>query len=60
MRGTSNSVRGLFVGGYTSPAEKNIIDYVTIASAGNAKDFGDITAGGYKSASSSDSHGGIG
>ena len=59
-RGTSNSVRGLFVGGYVSPASKNIIDYVTIASAGNATDFGDLLAGGYNSASASDSHGGIG
>ena len=60
MRGTSNSVRGLFVGGYTSPAERTTIDYVNIASAGNAILFGDITGGGYKSSSSSDSHGGIG
>ena len=59
-RGTSNSVRGLFVGGYTSPAEKNMIDFVTIATTGNATYFGDILAGGYNSASASDSHGGLG
>ena len=36
--------RGLFFGGYApSPAAlRNIIDYVTISSAGNAQDFGDL------------------
>lgn len=34
--------RGLFGGGYTS-SSVNVIDYVTIASAGNASDFGDLT-----------------
>ena len=45
VRGTSNSVRGMFFGGYStySPnaAEKHI-DYITIASTGNAFDFGDL------------------
>ena len=42
----SNNTRGLFAGGYTGgPATRyNIIDYVTIASTGNAADFGDLTA----------------
>ena len=34
--------RGLFMGGYTSD-ETNTIDYITIATLGNASDFGDLT-----------------
>ena len=34
--------RGVFVGGYT-PAFQNVIDYVTIATTGNALDFGDLS-----------------
>ena len=37
----SNSVRGIFVGGNTSP--RNVIDYITISTLGNAIDFGDLT-----------------
>ena len=33
--------RGLIMGGYVSPVSVNIIDYVTIASTGDAVDFGD-------------------
>ena len=40
----SNNTRGLCQGG-TAPAQLDIIDYVTIASAGNATDFGDSTLG---------------
>ena len=38
----SSSIRGLFVGG-ANPSYKNIIDYVTISSSGNAIDFGDLS-----------------
>ena len=46
MAGGGNSVRGIFCGGYvpTAPSGKKFrqtIDYVTIASEGNAKDFGE-------------------
>jgi len=34
--------RGLFGGTWIS-ASSNVIDYVTIASTGNATDFGDLT-----------------
>ena len=34
--------RGLFMAGYTSD-ETNVIDYITIATLGNASDFGDLT-----------------
>ena len=40
----SNGTRGLFGGGASSGvAASNVIDYVTIASAGNATDFGNLT-----------------
>jgi hypothetical protein len=45
--GGSNSIRGLFAGGY-NPTYYNIIDYVTIASTGSAIDFGDLTLGRFK------------
>ncbi len=46
-RGLSNSIRGLFAGGYqpNSPYPVvSFIDYVTIASEGNAINFGDMTS----------------
>ena len=62
----SNNIRGLFVGGYIpSPtsSDQNIIDYITFASTGNAKDFGDINRAANDSNRElglcSDSHGGI-
>ena len=45
----SNNTRGLNGGGYSSgsgtPANTETIEYVTIASIGNALDFGDLTMG---------------
>ena len=44
--GLSNNTRGLFAGGYkSSNSGSNVIDFVTIATAGNAADFGDIIQG---------------
>jgi hypothetical protein len=40
--GCSNSTRGLFGGG-SQPATTNVIGFVTIATTGNAQDFGDLT-----------------
>jgi len=44
--GLASATRGVFAGGYTGgPATKyNIIDFITIATTGNALDFGDLTA----------------
>ena len=58
----SSTIRGCFAGGYfPSPQVRhNTIDYVTIATAGNAADFGDLTASEYQKAGASDSHGGLG
>jgi hypothetical protein len=42
----SSSTRGVFGSGYTSPGggnALNLIDYITIATTGNAVDFGDLT-----------------
>ena len=50
--------RGLFAGGNPST---NVIQFITISSAGNATDFGDLTSGNrVDSANSSDVHGGLG
>lgn len=35
--------RGVFAGGYDSGGTSNVIDYITIASTGNATDFGNLT-----------------
>ena len=37
------SQRGVFAGGYTGSAS-NVIQYISIASTGNATDFGDLSA----------------
>lgn len=43
--GCSNGTRGVVMGGYGS-ARVNIMDYITIASTGNATDFGDLVSAG--------------
>ena len=47
LSGTSNSTRGVFGGGSnpspTSDTKKNTIDYITIASLGDAINFGDLS-----------------
>ena len=62
--GMSNSIRGVFAGGQYDPGSGklayNTIDYITIASTGNAADFGDTTTACRLGAGVSGSHGGIG
>ena len=41
---SGSTTRGLASGGYTPAALSNVIQYVTIASAGNSTDFGDMSA----------------
>ena len=68
MASASSRTRGLFAGGYIpSPAVTyNVIDSITIASASNATDFGDLTYSGQTNGASrtfsgcSDVNGGIG
>ena len=55
----SNSLRGVFVGGYTSPSRHNLMEYVTISSTGNTKDFGDLLYARRDFGAFSDSHGGL-
>jgi hypothetical protein len=43
IMGLSNQTRGLFAGGNRNFNQVNTIDFVTIASTGNATDFGDMT-----------------
>ena len=63
--GHSNGIRGVFSGGLTiaSPAANvylNTIQYITIATTGNASDFGDTSLDRVRQAAGmSDSHGGL-
>ena len=52
-------VRGVFGGGYATPTIVNTIDYITIATTGDATDFGDLTVGRGYLAACSNGHGGL-
>ena len=55
----SNSTRGVFAGGY-QPTQINAIDFVNIATTGNANDFGDLSLGvNFVTQATSDCHGGL-
>ena len=60
--GMATQTRAVFCGGLIeSPnTNTNLIDYVTIASAGNAVDFGDIMQATQRQRGTTDSHGGLG
>ena len=57
----ADATRGLFGGGYisSSPYATNVIDYITIASPGNATDFGDLDTGRYGPQGTSDGTTGV-
>ena len=58
----TNTTRAVFTGGGgfgNGNAARQLIDYITIASTGNASDFGDQSTEQYDSASVSSSHGGL-
>ena len=58
----SSPTRACFASGYQQPstaAQTNIIDYVTIATTGDAKDFGDLTESGWGPAGMSSSTRGV-
>ena len=61
----TNTIKAVFAGGYGNDGSATIVntmDQVTIATTGNAVDFGDIsegTGGGANKAGCSDSHGGL-
>jgi hypothetical protein len=52
LGGCASATRGVFVGGKGNPgggaARTNVMDYVTIASAGDAADFGDTSVTRYR------------
>ena len=52
----STNTRGIFAGGSDDTDD---IEFITIASAGNAAAFGDLSAGMKRNAGGCDSHGGI-
>jgi hypothetical protein len=52
-RGCSNSIRGLFGGGYQPSPYVSQIDYLTIATTGNSTDFGNLSVGSRYNASCS-------
>jgi len=56
----SNSTRGLILGGNAGAADLDVIDYVTIATTGNATDFGDLTLARNGAATSSPTRGVLG
>ena len=58
--GCASSIRGVFCGGSGTPTVTNIIQYVTIATTGNAIDFGDLTAALSTTTPVSDTNGGLG
>ena len=56
----SNQINGVFAGGTTANGVfTNTIDYVTIASTGNAIDFGDLTSATPFGSALTDCHGGL-
>ena len=60
---TASPIRGIFYGGWISNPSTviyNVIDFVTIATTGNAIDFGDATQAKREKGACSDSHGGLG
>ena len=61
--GSCSQTRGIFAGGQldpNGPSTINIIDFVTIATTGDAQDFGDLSKTPRNFTSLSDSHGGLG
>ena len=57
VEGAASPTRGCFMGG--NPGYVNTIQYITIASTGNAADFGDMTEGSSGFTANSDSNGGL-
>ena len=62
LSGCGSPTRGVFAAGYQQPdtsTKTNVIDFVTIATAGNAQDFGDLTSQRWGTAACSDSTRGV-
>ena len=59
MAAASSNTKGLFAGGQEGNTKVNKIETITIASTGNASDFGDLTASKVYLAGCSNVHGGL-
>ena len=57
--GTAGFTRGVITGGRDANGDTNVIQYVTIASTGNAQDFGDLVISNRHRGATSDAHGGL-
>ena len=59
--GASSQTRGFVLGGYyAGPAISNVIEFMTLATAGSIQDFGDLVNKLESGEACSDSHGGLG
>ena len=58
VEGTSDKIRALCCGGYTS-SNQDVIEYVTIATQGNGVDFGNLQTSTFSAAATSNGHGGL-
>ncbi|MEK9699980.1 MAG: hypothetical protein VW270_29640, partial [Candidatus Poseidoniales archaeon] len=56
---TSSSTRGVWGGGY-KPAVSNTIEYITMATLGDANNFGDLSQARQAHIAASNGHGGLG
>ncbi len=59
LGGCCSPVRGVFGGGFNSPAYLNIMEFVNISTGGDAVDFGDRTESGSYLSGASNAHGGL-
>ena len=62
LQGCGSPTRSVFASGYQQPStstKTNVIDFVTIASAGNAQDFGDLTSQRWGTSACADSTRGV-
>jgi len=55
---SSNNTRAVAIAGNTG-SDINVMQYVTIASTGNAADFGDLTSATIAGSAGSNCHGGL-
>ena len=57
--GCCSPTRGLFMGGFDSPADTNEMEYITIPTTGNGIDFGDLIESAINVYGCSTGHGGL-
>ena len=60
MNACADGTRVVFFGGNDGSSKLNNIEFITIATAGNGQDFGDLSFTGQNMMALSDSHGGLG